>query len=457
MPSSTTRPEAWTTDFGMNVVLAKSETQRAVSDLFTSSRDRLPGAGKVVEVRQRAFEAYERAGLPHRRLEDWKYTDLRALMREVLPLAAAPDASALKRSEAALTAVSGVDSCRLVLVDGIFAPSLSDLAALEAGVRAQTLREVLEDDGNAAHADLLENGVASGAMVALNAAMATDGVIITVGDGTVLTKPLQIVHVAMRSSAASYSRSFLKLGKAAQVTLLESFVAAEGAKAYQVNDAVTVSVGDHAHLQHVRLMADGADAANITTAIFTVGANARLATFNMTSGGVLSRYQGYITFAGEGAEVNANGVNLLNGRQHADTTLFLDHAVPHCTSREVFRSVVDDRAHSVFQGRIIVQPDAQKTDAKMMTRALLLSDEAEADNKPELEIFADDVTCGHGATTGALDESLLFYLRARGLSEKEAQSLLIQAFVGEAIESIASDDLRELAVSTGERWLAARG
>jgi Fe-S cluster assembly protein SufD len=177
----------------------------------------------------------------------------------------------------------------------------------------------------------------------------------------------------------------------------------------------------------------------------------------MTSGGVVSRYQGFLTFAGEGARVETNGVNLLKGRQHADTTLFLDHAVPNCASREIFRAVVDDRGHSVFQGRIIVRPKAQKTDAKMMTRALLLSDEAEADNKPELEIFADDVTCGHGATTGALDESLLFYLRARGLSEKEAQALLIQAFVGEAIEQIADDGLRELAISAAQRWLAARG
>ena len=136
----------------------------------------------------------------------------------------------------------------------------------------------------------------------------------------------------------------------------------------------------------------------------------------MTSGAGVSRYQATIVFAGEGSRVETNGVNLLNGRQHADTTLFMDHAVPNCASREIFRAVVDDRGHSVFQGRIIVRPDAQKTDAKMMTRALLLSDEAEADNKPELEIFADDVTCGHGATTGALDESLLFYLRARGLS-----------------------------------------
>jgi Fe-S cluster assembly protein SufD len=189
----------------------------------------------------------------------------------------------------------------------------------------------------------------------------------------------------------------------------------------------------------------------------TLGANAHFNTFGMTSGGNVSRYQAVIAFAGEGSRVETNGVNLLNGRQHADTTLFLDHAVPNCASREVFRAVVDDRGHSVFQGRIIVRPKAQKTDAKMMTRALLLSDEAEADNKPELEIFADDVTCGHGATSGALDESLLFYLRARGLSEKEAQALLIQAFVGEAIESIAHDSLRELAIAAAQRWLERRG
>jgi Fe-S cluster assembly protein SufD len=441
----------------MNIALAKTETRGAVENLFTAARDRLPGTGKVVELRRQAFEAYEHAGLPHRRLEDWKYTDLRALMREVLPLAAMPDAAALQRAKKALRPVAVANACRLVLVDGVLAPSLSDVATLESGVRMQTLREVLEDGSNVTRADLLENGAMSGPMVALNAAMATDGAVITVADGAVLAKPLHIVHVATRSSAASHTRSFLKLGRAAHATLVESFVAAEDAKSYQVNDAVILWLGDDAQLQHVRLMADAVDAANITTAVFTIGAKARLATFNMTSGGGLSRYQGYLTFAGEGSEVTANGVNLLKDRQHADTTLFLDHAVPNCASREVFRAVVDDRAYSVFQGRIIVQPHAQKTDAKMMTRALLLSDEAEADNKPELEIFADDVTCGHGATTGALDESLLFYLRARGLSEKEAQALLIQAFVGEAIESIASDALRELAISTAQRWLAARG
>ena len=441
----------------MNLALAKTDTARALGDLFAAAQDRLPGAGPVADARQRAFEAYERVGLPHRRIEEWKYTDLRALMREVLPLAAAPDTAALGRAEAALKSLATGDAHRLVLVDGVFAPTLSNLTALEAGVRVRTLRDVLDETGNEARADLLGSGAVSGPMISLNAAMATDGALITVAEGATPAKPIHVVHVATRASAAIYTRSFLTIGKGAHATLLESFVAADGAQSYQANDVVTVWLGEDASLQHVRLMVDAPDAINMSTAIFTVGAKARLNSFNMTSGGGTSRYQGYVTFAGEGAEVSANGVNLLNGRQHADTTLFLDHAVPNCASREIFRSVVDDRGHSVFQGRIIVRPGAQKTDAKMMTRALLLSDEAEADNKPELEIFADDVTCGHGATTGALDESLLFYLRARGLSEKEAQALLIQAFVGEAIESIASDALREVAISTVQRWLEARG
>jgi Fe-S cluster assembly protein SufD len=440
----------------MNVVVAKTETGHARSDAFAVVRGRLPGVGKVADARKQAFEAYERAGLPHRRIEEWKYTDLRMLMREVLPLAEAPDQAALTRAKAALAGHALADAVRLVLVDGVYSPELSDTVGLEAAIRIQMVRDVLEDSGNEARTDLLNVNIADNAMVSLNTAMMTDGVLVAVAEQAVVTKPIQIVHIATRSAAATYTRSFLKLGKGARATLVENFVGAEGARAYQANDAVIVWVGEGAELEHVRLMVDAIDAINISTAVFTVGARARLNTFNMTSGGNVSRYQGYISCAGEGAEVTTNGVNLLNGRQHADSTLLLDHAVPSCTSREIFRAVVDDRAHSVFQGRIIVRPDAQKTDAKMMTRALLLSDEAEADNKPELEIFADDVTCGHGATTGALDESLLFYLRARGLSEKDAQALLIQAFVGEAIESIANDSLRDLAVSAAQRWLEAR-
>jgi Fe-S cluster assembly protein SufD len=437
----------------MNVAVAKNETGRPLSDSFAIVRDRLPGAA---EARRAGFEAYERTGLPNRRIEDWKYTDLRALMREVLPLAPAPDAAALKGAAAALKLQGVKGARRLVLVDGVFAPKLSDLTDLEKGLAIRTLRDVL-DAGDAALQAQLFSLDGANPMVALNSAMMTDGVVIEVANGSVLTQPLHVIHVASAATpVAMFTRSMLRLGKDAAATLVESYVAADGAKAYQAHDSLVVAISDNSRLDHVRLVEDSREAVNISSAVVTLGAHAHFNTFGMVSGAGVSRYQATIAFAGEGSRVETNGVNLLNGKQHADTTLFMDHAVPHGASREVFRAVVDDRAHSVFQGRIIVRPHAQKTDAKMMTRALLLSDEAEADNKPELEIFADDVTCGHGATTGALDESLLFYLRARGLSEKEAQALLIQAFVGEAIESIVNDDLRELAIAAAARWLEAR-
>ncbi|HEU4805640.1 MAG TPA: Fe-S cluster assembly protein SufD [Nitrobacter sp.] len=440
----------------MNVALVKPTTGHAAEEMFAAARGRLPGSGAVSEVRQAAFDDFVRRGLPHRRIEEWKYTDLRTLLREVAPLAAAPDQAALERAAKAVTAHGVVDSHMLVLVDGVFAPQLSD-QALETGVEVRALREVLESKDVDARADLLMTTAASDAMISLNTAMATDGVVIGVAENVTLTRPLHIVHIATQSKTAAFTRSLLQLAKGAHATLVESFAAAEGAVAYQVHDSVVLSVGDGAELQHVRLVEDAKDAANISTAIVTLGAKVHFNSFNLTGGVAVSRYQGFIKFSGEGTHADVNGVNLLNERQHGDTTLVLDHAVPHCTSNEVFRAAVDDQAHSVFQGRINVFPDAQKTDARMMTRALLLSDGAEADNKPELEIFADDVSCGHGATIGALDESLLFYLRARGLSEKEAQALLIQAFVGEAIESIADEGLRDIVIGAAERWLAERG
>jgi Fe-S cluster assembly protein SufD len=433
----------------MNVAVAKTGSGRAVSDLFASAEGRLPGSPDVIAVRREAFETYERLGLPHRRIEEWKYTDLRALVGEVLPLAAGPDAGALKRAAEAVKAHAIAGARKLVLVDGVFAADLSDVTALAAEAGFKTLRETLEKDAG------LLTTASTDAVIALNAAMATDGVVLSIADGAQLSAPIQILHIATAASTSAFTRSQVAIGQGARATIIESFVAA-GATAYQVNDAVIVSVGDNAEIAHIRLMDDAPDAVNVTSQFVTVGADVKFNFFNMTTGAAVSRLQGFIRLAGEGSELSINGVNLLQKTEHGDTTLVVDHAVPNCVSREIFRAVIDDRAHSVFQGRIIVRPDAQKTDGKMMTRALLLSDEAEADNKPELEIFADDVSCGHGATAGALDDSLLFYLKARGLPEKQAQALLIQAFVGEAIEQIADDGLREHVIGIAERWLERR-
>lgn len=437
----------------MNIALAKTDKADVAGANFASVLAGQPGAGKVADARRRAFDQFQLIGLPHRRIEDWKYTDLRALMREVLPIAPAPDAAALARAAAAvkLHAIDGVR--RLVLVDGALVADLSDLSALEQGLSIRSLRDALA----AGDERLLSLGTAD-PMVALNTALMTDGVVIDIADGIKLSQPLHIVHVAASDTkTASFTRSLIQLGKNSAATLVESYVAGEGAGAYQVHDAAVISVGDGARLDHVRLIEDARDAFNIAAAEVRVGTQAYYGVVGVNTGSLVSRYSSTVTIAGEHAQVETNGVNLLNGTQHADTTLVMNHDVPHCVSREGFRAVVDERGHSVFQGRINVRQPAQQTDAKMMTRALLLSDDAEADNKPELEIFADDVTCGHGAAIGALDDQLLFYLRARGLPEKEAEALLIQAFVGEAIEAIADDNLRALAIGAAERWLAARG
>ncbi|MGY4308728.1 Fe-S cluster assembly protein SufD [Bradyrhizobium sp. USDA 4369] len=437
----------------MNVALVKNDSGPAASSVFAAAQGRLPGTGRVADIRREAFAAFERTGLPHRRIEEWKYTDLRALVRELLPLAATPDAAALARAKAAVATVAIDGAIKLVLVDGVFAAELSD--DVKAGVSLRSLRQVLENDGNEARGDLLLTTFTD-PMLSLNAALATDGVVVGIADGIHLPAPLQIVHVATAAKAARYARSHVQVGKGARATLIETCVAAEGATAYQADDALVLWIGGGAELSHIRLMRDASDAVNVTSDVITVGARAKLNLFNMTSGGVVSRLQAFITLAGENSELTVNGVNLLRDKQHGDMTLVVDHAVPGCTSRENFRAVLDDRAHSVFQGRIIVRQDAQQTDGKMMTRALLLSDEAEADSKPELEIFADDVSCGHGATAGALDDSLLFYLQARGLPEKQAQALLIQAFVGEAIEAIEDDGLRERVIAAAQDWLEAR-
>jgi Fe-S cluster assembly protein SufD len=438
----------------MTTAFANTTTGTALGGSFAAARDALPGNDGVYERRRTAFDDFARRGLPTRRIEDWKYTDLNVLLKDVAPLASAPDTTALARAETALAQLAFTDTTRLVIVDGHYAGHLSDSAVVD-GVSVRSLRTVLDDSELAARADLLLSRV-DDPMIALNAAFTTDGFVIDVVDGATPPKPIHIIHIATRERSGAFTRSLIKIGARARATVIESFVAAEGASAYQAHDTTVIWVGDDANLQHLRLIEDAADAASIASAIVTLGARCTFNTFCLTTGARVSRYQSFITLAGEDTTLSTNSIHLLRDQQHGDCTFVIEHAVPNCTSRETFRAVLDDRARSVFQGRIVVKPQAQKTDGKMMSRALLLSDDAEIDNKPELEIFADDVQCGHGATVGALDESLLFYLRARGLPEKQAQALLIQAFVGEAIEGIEDEKLRDVVVTAAERWLETR-
>jgi Fe-S cluster assembly protein SufD len=205
---------------------------------------------------------------------------------------------------------------------------------------------------------------------------------------------------------------------------------------------------------HVKVTAETKDAQHVSTWLADVAADASYKAFQLTAGSALVRNDIVMTFKGEGAETDLSGVMLGRARDHIDTTLIADHALPGCTSRELFKAVLDDTARAVFQGKLIVRPDAQKTDAKQMAQALLLSEDAEFDSKPELEIYADDVACGHGATSGQIDEDLLFYLRSRGIPEGPARALLVTAFIGEALEKVENEDVRTALAAMAESWLA---
>jgi Fe-S cluster assembly protein SufD len=292
--------------------------------------------------------------------------------------------------------------------------------------------------------------------LALNTALMGDGVAIRVAPGVSIERPIQLVFVTTSDTpAAMFTRSFAVIGEGARTTLIETHEGPRHAQ-YQVNTALELAIGADARLDHVKMTSEGMAALHIATLLADIGARGTFNDFGFTTGGAVVRNQLFVRFAGEGATANLHGASLLAGRQHADTTLVVDHAAAACQSREVFKSVLDDEARSVFQGRIMVRPGAQKTDARMMARALLLSETAEADSKPELEIFADDVQCGHGTTTGALDQELKFYLMARGIPAGEAEGLLIQAFIGEVFEAVQSDPLRETLMALTRAWLGAR-
>jgi Fe-S cluster assembly protein SufD len=432
----------------------KTAAETALAANFVAARRALPGARAVAALREDAFARFESDGLPHRRVEEWKYTDLRALMREAMPLAGVPDAAAIARARDAGGLLASIEARRIVFVDGAFAPELSDLAGLEAGLTIRSLGEALAAGDPQVAAYLGKVVPTNDVAVALNTAFMGDGAVIHVAAGAALARPVHLVFAnAGGEPAAVFIRSLVVIERGARAMLVESH---EGSGEHQVNTALELVVGDEAHVDHVKITGAGAGALHISTLMASIGAHARFNEFLFTAGAAVVRNQLFVRFDGEGTIAGIRGASLLKGRQHADTTLVADHAVAGCTSRETFKSVLDQEGRGVFQGKIIVRPHAQQTDAKMATHALLLSDMAEADNKPELEIFADDVQCGHGATSGDLDEDLLFYLKARGIPAKEAEALLIQAFVGEAVEGIEHAGLRDALMDQVAAWLAAR-
>lgn len=434
----------------------RTPVEQALAASIEAASVRLPGAGEIKKLREAAGRAFVESGLPHRRVEEWKYTDLRALMRDVAPLAPLPGKNAIEQAKKH-DPFPGIGARRLALVNGAFVSELSDLAGIEKGLTIAPLAKALAE-GNKLTQRIGElRPDTHDAALSLNTAFLNDGVLIEIADGTKLAKPIYIVNFHSGSAPSStYARSLIVAGKDSQATVIESFAGPDSV-AYQTSSAMELHVGDKASFDLIRLQAEGNAALHLSTLLAKIGSDAKFALHPVAQGAAVSRYSVTLRFAGKNIEARFAGATLLRGKQHADTTMVIDHMMPHGTSRELMKSALDGESRGVFQGRINVRHGAQKTDARMATHALMLTDTAESDNKPELEIFADDVQCGHGATSGAIDENLLFYFLARGIPRKEAEALLIQSFVAEPLEMIAHEGARTAMLGRVEAWLRARG
>ena len=432
----------------------KTKAEQAFLDTFKDVAPTLPGGDKVLSARKAAMATFRDVGLPHRRIEAWKYTDLRNVVDDVLPFvgSAIKDVPSADQVSQALGPFANVDAHLVVFVDGRYSKSLSkvsNVAGLEVGSLADRLESGASDDA-ALRLDDPENGV-----LALNSAFAQDGCVIDVLDGARIEKPVLVAHVRNSNSAGwSAARNIIRVGKAAEICVVEAFVGARGAaNTGQVNTACNVDVGDGARLHHVKCVRDGDGITHLSNWNVSIGTEATYRGFAFTDGIGLARNEVMATFEGEGAVLNMSGVFLARGHEHVDNTIVVDHKVPGCESRELFKGVLDNRARGVVQGKVIVRPDAQKTDGKQMAQALMLSPDTEFDSKPELEIYADDVVCGHGSTVDDLDSDLMFYCRSRGIPEGQARALLVQSFIGEAVAMVENEPLADALMDMVGQWL----
>ena len=421
----------------MTVAITRTKAEQGLSQTFEAVAPRLPGGPAVAAARRSAIGAFAALGLPHRRLEAWKYTDLRSALKVALPAAVADEGmlATLAQLEGALEGLAGLDAYRLVFIDGVYAHKLSGTAAPD-GLTFTPLAARLHNGEPELGNELLAGGERE-AVIALNTAFMSDGAVIDVAAGCALTKPVLLVFLRTAAEARLITtRNHINIAAGARATLIEAHLRLPAAADGQSNTLSELRLGEGAQLSHIKVTLGGAGESHVSTGLVRLGADANYRAFQLTAATGLVRNGVGLTFDGEGGAADVSGCFLGRGSEHVDSTLVIDHAVAGCESRELFKGVLADRARGVFQGKVIVRPDAQKTDGKQMAQVLMLSEDAEFDSKPELEINADDVVCGHGSTSAEIDKDLLFYFRARGISAEAARALLIESFIGEAIDKV---------------------
>jgi Fe-S cluster assembly protein SufD len=415
-------------------VVNRSAAERTLSRQFAEQERREPSPARAA-----AFARFAAAGLPNRRLEAWHYTDLRASMADASPILAAPRRADI---EAARSRLAGRErfaaGAQVVFLGGRFVAELSDRLPTGVSIAEGPVAPNVVDDP----------------LAALNEALSPSGCIISVAREVTVAEPITVVHLANEASSHSvYSRTAITLDVEAQASFVEIF---DGAHAGVQRHAATImTLADGARARHVAVVGDE-PGLHIETQVCELAENAELAAFGLVSGGELTRRQIFVRMTGNEARVSLGGLALIDGARRADTTLQVIHAAPAGTSREFYRAIVDDDAIGVFQGKIVVEKAAQRTDGVMKSQAILLSPRAQMNEKPELEIFADDVACGHGATVASLDPEQVFYLRSRGIPNGDAKAMLLEAFGGESIDRIEDKLLVDPLRARLAAWLGMR-
>ena len=397
----------------------------------------------VAALRDDAFTSFERLGFPTTRLEEWRFTNVAPIAETTFVAATEPGvltAEALDRLH--LPRLGGAE---LVFVNGHLSPALSSVGELPDGVRVRGLAETLATDAGAVESRL--GGLArieQRAFTALNTAFVADGAVVEVPDGVIVERPVHLLFVTTADGAAvmSQPRVLVVAGANSQLRLVESHAGA-GETAYLSNAVSEIWTADHAVVDHYAVVREADAGYHIGQLAAHLGRASTFSSHAITLSGAIVRHEAGVVLDGEGGECTLNGLYLGRGRQLVDNQTVIDHAKPHCDSHELYKGILAGRSTAVFNGKIIVRLDAQKTDAKQSNKALLLSEEARVTTKPQLEIFADDVKCTHGATIGQLDAESLFYLRSRALSESQARQLLIHAFAADLLGHIKVKEVRE--------------
>jgi Fe-S cluster assembly protein SufD len=399
----------------------------------------------VLALRKAGFARFAELGFPTLQNEDWRFTNVAPIERHPFKPAFDPSGSGQAAEAIKQTPFARLPGSRLVFVNGHYAPALSHVGKLPPGVKVSSLAAML-----AAEPALMEKHLAQqaqtgdNAFTALNQAFFLDGGFVHVPAGGRVEEPVQFVYLTTSSQAGAtiQPRNVIVAGADSRLTVIESHVTAGGA-GYFTNAVTELVAGDNAVVELLKFQDEAADAFHIAATHGRFGRASNVSIHSFALGAKLSRHDIRVNLAGEGLECVLNGLYLTRGEQLADHHMIVEHAQPHCASHEYFNGILDDKSRGVFHGRILVQPVAQKTDAKQTNKNLLLSDEATANTKPQLEIYADDVKCTHGATVGQLNNESIFYLRSRGIGVETARRMLIHAFAGEIIERIRHEAARE--------------